>query len=832
MNGRDVTGRPGVDGIVVPTLLALVAFDLVSFDPPRALAWRWLHDTHLTEHAPAWLRALGPHPTPGWDRDPVAAALAFFMLLLGGTYIALSRFGAGPRSRAIVLTAATFLLVVLPSLAFIEMGWIANRPYGQDGGVVQLPLAIGKILQGESPYGADYSDSILGKEARASGFWAGIGRNPILHHHAYLPGTHLLMLPAYAASRAAGVAFDPRIVTLAAFLLAIALAAWIPGETPARLAAAACVAVNPLVYWHQIFGANDILVVLLLLAAVACVARGRSMWGAVLLGLACATKQLAWPFAPFVLVSLAGIRSFSDLKEPMARGRLLRTAAVVIAVFVVVVAPVAALDFRSFWGDIVAYNVGLPGADNYPLGGTPGFGFANFLIYFGAVSGLADYFPFGIFYLLFVPLGLFLVHRQWKVGQGAAPLVLGSCALLGSVYFSRVVHPNYLVLLATLLPVGVVASRRFTADTAVVPLALLASAVAVVGGEVYATSWQDAVVSRLPQWISGVPAALLPRARPHLTVDPLGLGLGASAAGLGLVYLVCAIGGVSARWRSAVIVVGALGLVVAPTLFLERVARGTGTVRALDPWAAEIAGGANPVREAWSRSFQNDPPALLEATRSGTRLGRTPLDRVTAATAKLWAGSSPIVDPRPMVLAGLALGALLLWRASPAECAPLVLGAALLSPFTVVGVPFGSGEWIFAVAMLVAFGAGRVVQRAALIAVSVGGLLWGLSGARPPEADLSALFGYSGLSASERLLCVTLAAVPLFAALVFALRPRVTLVRSLAWDRLFPVVLLWSIVVLTPGASVLGVLTPLLLLLLQYVSPPNAGVVELADTHV
>ena len=51
------------------------------------------------------------------------------------------------------------------------------------------------------------------------------------------------------------------------------------------------------------------------------------------------------------------------------------------------------------------YNVGLPGGDNYPLGGTPGFGFANFLIGYGGIKSLKDYFPFGVFYLLLVPLG-------------------------------------------------------------------------------------------------------------------------------------------------------------------------------------------------------------------------------------------------------------------------------------------------------------------------------------------------------------------------------------------------------------------------------------------
>ena len=127
-----------------------------------------------------------------------------------------------------------------------------------------LPLALDKILAGQSPYGADYSDSILGKEARVSDFWEPYGGNPILHHHAYLPGTHLLMMPFYLAARAWGGAFDPRFVTLVAYALAAWLAARVVADPARRLAAAAMVAVNPLVYWQQIFGANDLIVAALL----------------------------------------------------------------------------------------------------------------------------------------------------------------------------------------------------------------------------------------------------------------------------------------------------------------------------------------------------------------------------------------------------------------------------------------------------------------------------------------------------------------------------------------------------------------------------------------
>src|SRR5262249_35509778 len=139
---------------------------------------------------------------------------------------------------------------------------------------------------------------------------------------------------------------------------------------------------------------------------------GRAAGAAATIGLACATKQLAWPFAPFLLAHLSGARSLRDLVAPPARARLLRSVAVASVVFVVVVAPVALLDVRAFWRDIVVYNAGLPGGDNYPLGGTPGLGLANFVVYFGGVSSLRDYVPLGWFYLLLVPAGLWLLGRS------------------------------------------------------------------------------------------------------------------------------------------------------------------------------------------------------------------------------------------------------------------------------------------------------------------------------------------------------------------------------------------------------------------------------------
>src|SRR5205823_5240212 len=102
-------------------------------------------------------------------------------------------------------------------------------------------------------------------------------------------------------------------VTLLAFFAAGVLAYRLAVDPAWGLSAAAAVWVSPLVYWQQIFGANDILVALLLLASVHLARSSRADAAAAVLGLAGATKQLAWPFVPFLLASLSGARCLREL---------------------------------------------------------------------------------------------------------------------------------------------------------------------------------------------------------------------------------------------------------------------------------------------------------------------------------------------------------------------------------------------------------------------------------------------------------------------------------------------------------------------------------------
>ena len=463
-----------------------------------------------------------------------------------------------------------------------------------------------------------------------------------------------------------------------------------------------------------------------------------------------------------------------------------RPVAAAALVMVAVIAPVAALDPRAFRADIIAYNMGLPGGDSYPLGGTPGFGFANFLIVGRAVSSLRDSFPFGVFYALLVPLGLLLLRVVLREGTVAAALAAGSAALVASLYFTRVVHANYLVLAAVLLPLAFLMGHRAAAEVAVAPLLLLALAVEIVEGEVFRATWAQA----LP---------------PHpLAVDPFGLAVSAAVAGIAVAMLCDGLLGAPPWRRGAWLAMAAVAAIVVPTTFVVWSGMRAGAARAQDEWLARVVAPA-PALEAWSVSFRRDPPGpLITGTETAPSTPR-----------------APIHDPRPLTLAAAALAALFLARLLPSGARLLVLAGAMLSPAMVFAVVFGSPQPL----LLAGLGAGALLApRARARGAIVGGALAGVvaivlaGGTRwpaiGPSLGLSNILLYWGIGEGSMALGATLATLAAGAAALTAWRLRPLGVAALAAAG---VVGLWFL----PAGSAHAVAVPLALVVGAVVTRPE-----------
>jgi hypothetical protein len=725
--------------LVVPALL-LIAREAILFTPTRELAWQLFHDERVARRA-AFLGWLLPRPSGAWDVDPVGLALGALASLLALVYLAAASLGARARTRAALLILGGLVVVGLPTAGCVGLGWAMRLPYGHDGGVVQLPLALDKVIAGASPYGADYSRSALGRQARNSEFWTPLGGNPITRHHWYLPGVHLVMLPPYLASRRWLGVFDPRLVTFFFYGLCAWLAARLAaGAAPAgaerserALAAAAVVLVHPLVWWPQAFGVNDVMCAVPLLLAFLAAARGARLASAAWLGVACALKQLVWPFAPFLLVYLSGADSWPALLRGVQARRLAGATATCVAVACTLVLPIAWRDPAAFVADIFRYQVGLPGEDQYPLGGTPGLGFANFLIYSGAVRTLGDAFPFSRFYVLLVPLGLLLLHRLLKHPSVGSAMVAGSLALLASLYLSRIVNPNYVLLAALCLPLALLRERRLPLDLALVPLALLLLAQEAALRELLRTTWQvAATVGHVP----GLPTWLEPGDGPRWR-DPLSLAWAALAAGLACCYGVLAYAGAARPWRRVAQVLAALALVLLPSWLVVEAGRAARVVRAQDRFVSDTRAAA-PLERVGGLPVA-PPPSVEAVTRSFRKLGEktyvtADADWPTRTVLGRLLDAVHLSDPRWATLPALLL--VLAWVRRRPGFEAEALGALLLCPLGAVGLALGSGHAL-ALGLLCLAAALLGAKRAPTLAGGVAGCATGLALAWFPECWLA-----------------------------------------------------------------------------------------------
>ena len=331
------------------------------------------------------VRAAGGH----WDLGVVRAPALLVAVLVAVVAAVL------PRNRVLlVLSTVAVVAALLVPATLLQVGLRDGTApwFHVNDASYQVELAGQRILDGQDPYGVDYTGTGLERFYSLDGTPVTDGRveTVALKSLAYFPGLPLLGAIAQPLG-------DVRILMLLFALALVPAALLLPGPLELRLGAGALLAANPLVVRSTWFGILDAPVLLALVLAFACALRGRWGWTGALVGLALVEKQYAFVAIPFLAVAAW---------QAGGRDALVRAGAWLLGVVAVVVLPFLAWGPSAFVHDTLVY-----GTSAYRI---VGYGLSGILVDLDVVTRDGSY-PFWLFaLLLWLPVTAWLLVRQWR----------------------------------------------------------------------------------------------------------------------------------------------------------------------------------------------------------------------------------------------------------------------------------------------------------------------------------------------------------------------------------------------------------------------------------
>ena len=262
--------------------------------------------------------------------------------------------------------------------------------------ILQLEAATRYLTKGVNPYVADYFGTAL-----EEWYYSDTAINPALYHFVMPPFYLLSFIPFYFFGAHFFSIVDGRLPLFFAFVgILWILNKIVPKED--RALALGLFAFNPATLSFFLEGRSDIQMFWWLLLSLYVLGRKQFVWSGILMGLAFATKQSAWPIFPLYVAYLY----FSTTKSSLIKGVFSFTVA-----FGLVTLPFLLWDARAFFDSTILYlNGSLP--TSYPISG---YGIGMMLNQFGLIKDLQGYFPFWIYQLIFgLPVLVYLINYLRK----------------------------------------------------------------------------------------------------------------------------------------------------------------------------------------------------------------------------------------------------------------------------------------------------------------------------------------------------------------------------------------------------------------------------------
>ncbi len=376
-------------------------------------------------------------PFGGIIRTLVVLGVSGYALTLG---LAHPRLG---QVRLWIVGLVALAFAVLPTLA--DMG-VRNDlgltgPDGQylssahDGGVLQTEVALDFLLDGESPYSADYRDTEMANGVDSNpALWRELGleENPAFDFFPYPPGVLMVSLPAKGFSSAAFGGYDQRLTYLFAYAFLICVLAFGCSRESLKAPVVALIALNPMVLFFIPQGRNDVLFVAGLVVTAVALSRHRWRWSGISLALTCALKQFAWPLVPFFLAYAWGRRK----SDPSSKA----SAAVIsfVAASLLIWLPFLIWDAGGLFHSLIEGQGSV-----FPFR-TGGFGVTDALVFLNIIDSQTSGFPVSLLgALAALPLVIWGSLKLLKQPSLVTAFRYYSVALFIVLFFSRYFAANH-----------------------------------------------------------------------------------------------------------------------------------------------------------------------------------------------------------------------------------------------------------------------------------------------------------------------------------------------------------------------------------------------------
>jgi len=365
-----------------------------------------------------------------WGKTPFWLFTLIFLGLLA--YISLDliklKESTYNRLKSIALWVLIFLAIGSGFFSSVISRHKTAPVYGVHDIILQQEAAIRFVLHGKNPYKETYFGTPM-----ESWHYSDTEVNPALYHFVMEPFYLILALPFYFAGNFFFGFSDARIpLYLLMFLSLIVVWVVVKDEEKKRLFVT-LLAFNPVMLPYTLEGRSDFFMFAFLISSFYLLQKNKSLLGGILMGLAFAVKQSAWPIFPFYVAYLF-------FKTKKVKKTLLNLTPF-LTTFLVLTLPFFFWDPKAFLDSTVFYLSG-SGSHSYPVSG---YGLGMLLNEWRFLPNLKTYYPFIIWQIIIcLPLAVLLIKFQKQSNNVRRLILVYAIFLFVYWYLSRYFNNSHM----------------------------------------------------------------------------------------------------------------------------------------------------------------------------------------------------------------------------------------------------------------------------------------------------------------------------------------------------------------------------------------------------